>query len=161
VSDFHVPKGPPVLRHLFDMHAELSEPEVIGPVAEGMRMNFYVRGGWFRGERLRGEVCPVGGDWITLRSDGIGQLDVRATLRCDDGAMIYTWYSGLLHLAQDQRECFARGEMPAGPFRITTAPMYRCGDSRYAWLNRVQAVARGWADAGAVQYRVFSLDEDE
>ena len=36
----------------------------------------------------------MGGDWLTLRSDGVGILDVRATLEADDGALIYTSYSG-------------------------------------------------------------------
>ncbi len=55
-------------------------PEVIGPVPEGIRANFYVTGGEISGPRLQGTVRPVGGDWLTVRTDGMGILDVRATL---------------------------------------------------------------------------------
>ena len=69
---FNVPEGPPQLTHLCDMHVDIGPPEVIGQVSEGLRMNFYVTGGWMRGPRLTGKVLPVGGDWITIRNDGVG-----------------------------------------------------------------------------------------
>jgi hypothetical protein len=45
---------------------------------------------------MRGRLRPVGGDWLLIRTDGVGVLDVRATLELDNGAMIYTTYGGLL-----------------------------------------------------------------
>ncbi len=158
MSTLHVAPGPPRLDHLFDMRAELGAPELIGEVAEGLRLHLYVTGGWFRGPRLSGEVLPVGGDWFLLRRDGVGQLDVRATLRTEDGALIYTWYSGLLYLDRAQREVAAAGGVPTGEFRLATAPMYRTGDARYLWLNRTLAVAKGWSDGTSVEYRVYRVD---
>ncbi|RMF24760.1 MAG: DUF3237 domain-containing protein [Deltaproteobacteria bacterium] len=158
MSVLRVPEGPPHLVPLFEMSVDLAAPEIIGPVPEGVRMNLYVTGGWFRGERISGKVLPVGGDWLTLRADGVGQLDVRATVETDDGALVYTWYSGLLYLGEEQRRALERGEMPGGPFRLVTAPMYRTADSRYAWLNQVMAVGRGWSDGSTVEYRVFAVD---
>jgi len=35
-------------------------PEVIGPVAEGIRVNFYLAGGEIRGPRCQGKLLPVG-----------------------------------------------------------------------------------------------------
>jgi len=161
MSTLRVPEGPPGLVPLCEMSVELGTPEIIGPVPEGIRMNFYVTGGWVRGERLSGKVRTVGGDWLTLRADGVGQLDVRATLETDDGALVYSWYSGLLYLSDDQRRAFEGGEMPAGPFRLVTAPMYRTADPRYGWLNQVLAVARGWSNGSTVEYRVFALEPGE
>ena len=44
---------------------------------------------------------PGGGDWLTVRTDGFGILDVRATLESDDGALIYMAYSRLGDLGED------------------------------------------------------------
>ena len=46
--------------------ATLSEPEVIGPVAEGLRLNVYVTGGEVLGPRIKGKIRPVGADWLTV-----------------------------------------------------------------------------------------------
>lgn len=154
---FHVPEGPPQLTHLCDVHVDLGPPEIIGPVPEGFRMNVYVTGGWFRGPKLTGTLLPVGGDWLLLRNDGIGQLDVRATGVTDDGATIYTWYSGLLRFSPEQQAALLEGSMPEGPFTLNTAPMFRTADPRYAWLNHTLAVSTGWGDAGVVQYRWFAV----
>jgi hypothetical protein len=40
------------------------------------------------GPRLNAKVCPLGGDWMTIRRDGVGVMDVRATLETSDGALI-------------------------------------------------------------------------
>ena len=46
-------------------------------------------GGHFEGPRLRGTVLPGGSaDWLLLRADGVLEMDLRATLRTDDGALI-------------------------------------------------------------------------
>jgi Protein of unknown function (DUF3237) len=62
------PIQPPMLDHLFSCQAMLHAPEIIGPVPEGIRVNFYVTGGTIEGPRLRGTTLPVGGDWLTIRS---------------------------------------------------------------------------------------------
>jgi hypothetical protein len=61
------------LEHIFSYVATLKNPpEVIGPVPGGIRVNFYVVGGEISGPRLRGKVRSVGGDWFTVRTDGVG-----------------------------------------------------------------------------------------
>ena len=40
--------------------ATLSPPEVIGPVAEGVRANFYVTSGEVTGPKMHGRLRPVG-----------------------------------------------------------------------------------------------------
>src|SRR6185503_14135752 len=63
-------------------------PEMIGAVPEGLRVNFYNAGGTVGGPRIRGKVRPVGGDWMTVRPDGVAVVDVRVTFETDDGALI-------------------------------------------------------------------------
>jgi hypothetical protein len=68
------------LEHILSYTGELANPpEIIGPVPEGTRVNFYASGGEVTGPKVRGKVRPVGGDWMTVRKDGVAILDVRAT----------------------------------------------------------------------------------
>ena len=86
------------LEHIFSYNATLAPPEVIGPVPEGIRVNVYATGGEVQGPRLHGKLRPVGGDWLLVRQDGIGMLDVRATIEAHDGALIYITYTGVIDL---------------------------------------------------------------
>jgi hypothetical protein len=57
------------LEHITSYNATLAEPEVIGPVAEGLRLSIYATGGAVTGPKVLGEVRPVGADWLTVRRD--------------------------------------------------------------------------------------------
>jgi len=102
------------LTHLFSYTATVRlPPEVIGPVPEGIRANFYGTGGEVLGPRVKGTIEPAGGDWLLIRRDGIGIVDVRATIKTEDGALIYTQISGLEDLGPDGYDKFLCGEFPS------------------------------------------------
>jgi hypothetical protein len=101
--------------------ASLRPPEIIGPVGEGIRVNFYVAGGEMTGPLVRGRVRPVGADWLTIRRDGVAILDVRATFESYDGALLYVAYSGITDLGEDGYQRFLDGQV--GPIlRLVTVP---------------------------------------
>ena len=88
------------LEYLFSFSFGLKlPPEVIGPVPEGIRANFYLTGGSVEGPRLKGKVLPVGADYLLLRKDGVAVLDVRATFESEDGALNAPYIWGI-HLTQ-------------------------------------------------------------
>src|SRR5829696_2751553 len=97
------------LEHICSYWATVTAPEVIGPLAEGVRVNVYVTDGEVSGPKMRGRVRPVGGDWLTLRPDGVGVLDVRATIELEDGALIYTTYNGVADLGAGGYDRFLAG----------------------------------------------------
>ena len=134
----------PRLEHLYDMHVDLEPPQAIGQTPAGTRQIFVVKGGTFEGPRLRGRIEPPGGDWLTRRPDGTGRLDVRVTLRTDDGAAILMTYRGITRPTESGTS-------------IRTAPLFETGDPRYAWLNAVQAVGVGGREGTAVSYDVYAL----
>jgi Protein of unknown function (DUF3237) len=101
------------LEHIMSYNATLAEPEVIGPLADGLRLNVYVTGGEITGPKVLGKVRPVGADWLTIRRDGIGILDVRATMETNDGALIYVTLDGTLDLGEDGYEQFLQGKLPS------------------------------------------------
>lgn len=150
--------GEPRLELLYEMHVDLEAPQVIGQTPVGMRQIFYVVGGSFEGPRLRGEVLPGGGDWALIRSDGVLQLDVRATVRSDDGALIYAFYYGLLDASQDvYRRIFAGEDVPVDEYYFYIAPLFQTAAAQYQWLNRTLAVGKGKVVPSGVEYRVFAL----
>ena len=83
-------------------------------------------------------------DWLTVSDNGTwGCLDVRLTLKTEDGAYIYVEYSG-------------RAEMETG--QIATAPTFQTSHEKYLWLNRVQAVAAGIVDGtGLLTYSLYEV----
>jgi hypothetical protein len=110
------------------------------------------------GPKMRGRLRPVGGDWLSLRPDGIGTLDVRATMELADGALIYTTYTGVADLGPDGYQRFLEGNPPAQvPLQIT--PRYYTGHSDYVWLNRLQCIGVGKADLQQlkVSYDIYAI----
>jgi hypothetical protein len=74
-------------------------------------------------------------DWILIGPEGTATLDVRATLRTDDGAIIFMQYNG--KVAADLSQGV---QLPA---TVYVAPRFEACDERYAWLNRIQAIGKG------------------
>ncbi|HSW14985.1 MAG TPA: DUF3237 domain-containing protein [Solimonas sp.] len=153
------PEFPLQAEHLFSMAATLQSPaELIGAVPEGIRLNFYVVDGHVEGPRLRGRLRPVGGDWFTLRRDGIGQLDVRVTIETGDGALIQATYEGIGDCGIDGYEAFLRGELPR-VLPLRTAPTLRTAHPDYQWLHRLSCVGLGEVDLERyeVRYDIYAV----
>jgi hypothetical protein len=111
----------------------LADPILIPDTPAGMRVIAEVEDWTVEGERLNAKLRGhAAADWLTVSAQMIGTVDVRGLLETDDGAVIYTYYSGRLDLSQGP------GTSPA-----YSAPLYETGDERYAWLNKIQAVAKG------------------
>ncbi len=100
----------------------------IGSTPNGKLSIFPVTGGSFEGERLRGKVLAGGGDWVTTKSDGTIELDLRATLETDDGALIHMTFTGV----RDDANNYFR-----------TLPRFETAAAKYAFLNRLLAVGIG------------------
>jgi hypothetical protein len=146
------------LEYLFSYWATLAPPEVIGPIAEGIRVNFYVTAGELSGPKMRGRLRTVGGDWLLLRPDGVGLLDVRATMELDNGALIYTTYGGVVDLGPDGYNLFLKGILPPRP-DLRIVPRYYTGHPDYLWLNRLQCVGVGVFDVAQsrVSYDIYAM----
>jgi len=148
----------PKLDHLYDMHVDLEPPQVVGPTPQGMRQIFIVKGGTIDGPKLKGELLPGGGDWALLRSDGAVQLDVRATMRTEDGALIYGYYSGLIIASMAIYGRILGGEdVPLSEYYFYTNPMFQTSAPQYEWLNKIVGIGRGKVIPNGVEYRVWAL----
>lgn len=131
------------LEHLFSYTGTLANPpEFIGPLPEGIRVNFYSSGGEFKGAKIRGRIRAVGGDWVTVRKDGVALLNVRATFQTHDGALILVTYQGLIDFGADGHDRFLHRDLPARA-QIRTTPCFLTSHPDYAWLNRLHCLGIG------------------
>jgi len=147
----------PRLDHLYDMRVDLEPPQVVGETPLGVRQVFIVKGGTFSGPRMRGAVLAGGGDWATIRPDGVLQLDVRATVQTDDGALVYAYYGGYIHPVSAAMRAAAGEDLPLGDYYFYTSPMFQTGSPQYQWLNRTMAIGRGKVIRSGVEYRVWAV----
>jgi len=147
VSSAHTavePPRTPAFEYLGRLRADIGTRTVVENGPQGTRTIAQIVGGRFEGPRLKAAVQPPAGDWITNRPDGSYRLDVRLTLKTDDGALILVTYNGI-------------GQTTNTGASLRAAPLFETGDSRYAWLTRLQAVAVGERTGSTVEYEVYAL----
>ena len=134
----------PAFEYLGTLLAETGTRTVVENGPQGTRTIVQVVGGRFEGPRLKASVQTPAGDWITNRSDGSYRLDVRLTLKTDDGALILATYNGI-------------GQTTAAGASLRVAPLFETGDPRYVWLTRLQAIGVGERVGTTVKYDVYAL----
>ena len=139
-------EGPrsPALEYLGTLRAETGTRTVIENGPQGTRTIVQVVGGSFEGPRLKASVQTPAGDWITNRADGSYRLDVRLTLKTNDGAVILVTYNGI-------------GQTTSAGASLRIAPLFETGDSRYVWLTLLQAVGVGERVGTTVKYDIYAL----
>jgi len=120
----------------------VGEAQVVGKTPKGVRRIMPLTGGRFEGPKLNGEVLPFGADWILIRSDGLIELDVRATIKTDDGEIIYAQYKGIY---DPSRKYFC------------TVPIFETSSEKYSWLNKSIYVGLGSAEPGKVIYKIYQI----
>ena len=146
-------------RLLMTLHVNVGTTQSIGAVPHGTRRIALIGGGTFEGPRLRGTIVPDGSaDWLLLRSDGVLELDLRCTLRTDDGALISMSSFGLRHGPPEVIAALARGE-PIDPTRyyFRAVMRFETAEPTLAWLNRILALASGARERRAVRLDVYEV----
>ena len=103
-------------------------------------------------------MLPGGGDWVLVRKDGVSQLDVRITLRTDDGALIYVTYRGISTMTPEMRQRILKGEVVnPSEYYFRTTPVFETAAEKYAWLNKLVAVGVGRRTRTGVEYSVYAI----
>lgn len=133
------------MRHICDLHIDLSPPLEIGEAAPGFNQRIIrITGGSVTGERLNGTVLEGGADWQIVYKDGIAELDARYIVQTDDGALIDVRNWGLRHGPEDVIARLAKGEeVDPKLYYMRTTPRFRAAAPRYNWLNKVVGIGTG------------------
>jgi hypothetical protein len=143
---------------LFEMRVEIDESQEVGATPHGTRLIVPIKGGTFVGPKLQGAVLPGGGDWILMRHDGARELNIRETLRTDDGHLIYLSSRGINTLSPEIVQRIRRGEAIApSEYYFRTTPVFETGSERYGWLNRIVAVGIGTRVPTGVVQTVYTI----
>ena len=149
----------PKLVYECQYHADLYFREIgNGPL--GHRVWAGIKGGTVEGDRIKGELAPVGGDWMIIAPDGFGQIDVIIQFLTHDGAAIHVTYKGLLEITPAVQALIEGGDQPTdyGDQYFFTGLRMETGDERYTWVNQTVFVGQGRVVPGpAVDYKVFRL----
>ncbi len=145
-------------RLLMTMQVAVGSIEKVGAVPLGTRGVATISGGTFEGPRLRGAVLADGGDWTLLRADGVLELDLRLTLKTDDGALIYLTSFGLRYGPPDVIAALARGEtVDPSTYYFRTTPRFETAHQKYAFLNRLLAVSSGDRRPDGPIYTIYEI----
>jgi hypothetical protein len=111
---------------LFEMSVDLvEEAQVVGTTPHGIR-------------RIR-------------QIKGAREIDVRVTLRADDGHLIYAISRGIFDVSPETFQRILQGEaVDPAQYYFRTTPLFETASEKYGWLNRIVAVSVGRQAAPAV-----------
>src|SRR5471030_3102462 len=146
-------------RPLMSMYVKVGTALSVGTGPHGTRRTVPLAGGTFEGPRLRGTILPGGSaDWLLLRPDGVLELDFRATLRTNDGALISMKSFGLRHGPPEIIAALGRGEMvDPSTYCFRTMPRFETAHPGYSFLNRLIAVSIGDRRAEGPVYTIHEV----
>ena len=143
--------------YLMTLYAPLDPPQ---QVDSSLVIRNVRAGGWVKGSKISGALIPPAADWLRVMPGGNLRLDVRATIRTDDGALIFITYNGIISRSKEASERLAKGEtLTSKDQYFITAPTMQTSAESYSWLNHVQCVGkmvevRGGENA-FVKYDIF------
>jgi Protein of unknown function (DUF3237) len=145
------------VEHLCDLRVDL-EPAQMIQTKIGLRMVFIAKGGRLEGPKLAGELLPGGGDWLLVGEDAIGRVDVRATIRTDDEALIHYTAGGVIQVPPDGVQRLEAGErLPFEETYVRTTPKFETADERYEWLNGLVVVGHNELSKDQIDYRMYRV----
>jgi hypothetical protein len=148
----------PELEFLYHVDVELGPPVAIGNVSHGQRLIVPVTGGKFEGPRLSGKILPGAADWLLIRADGVGELDVRGTLETNDGALIYVTYRGYVTNVPSILPRWSQGEeIPRDEYYFAATPYFETAAPQYNWLQQTIVISTGSLVRGGVAYDTFAV----
>jgi hypothetical protein len=132
--------------------------EVVGIMPDSFRINWHVIEGSFAGPGMEAIVLPGATDWSRIRIDGVGTVDVQATLETLTGERIYTRYGGLFDLGPDGYARALRDDFDPFPPVVVT-PVYVTAAERFEWLNRAQCIGVGRIDMSTLrlEFDVYAI----
>jgi Protein of unknown function (DUF3237) len=133
--------------------------EVVGPLADGLRINWRFEEARFVGPVLEGAFLPGAADWMRIRPDGVGIVQVLGCIETRTGARVYTSYGGIVDLGRDGYARALRGESDPLP-SFVGAPTFATADKELEWLNRAQCLVVGRVDMKAlrVEYDAYAIE---
>jgi Protein of unknown function (DUF3237) len=135
-------QGPTVTietEYLMTLEAPLDPAQ---PVGQRVIVNVPA-GGAIHGPKINGTLIPPAGDWLVPMPDGSLRLDVRGTIKTDDGELIFVEYNGVIVSSKEVMDRFNKGEVITSKDEyFVIAPRFTTASKKYEWINQLQAVGK-------------------
>jgi hypothetical protein len=142
------------LEFLFHGDLNLDMPQNVGEGPHGNRQVIRVVSGTIDGPRINGTTLPMSGDWLLLRHDGVGELNVRSTIKTNDDHLIYMHYDGVMHARPEVMQAMFQGQPIAREdLYLRMAAFFETSSPQYAWMNRILAV--GYAVVALPKFNLY------
>jgi hypothetical protein len=141
--------------YLMTLYAPLDAAQEIDP---SLYVSNVRPGGWVKGPRINGTLLAPGGDWFRVLPSGASRVDVRATIKTDDGALIYISYNGVFKDSEETEARAAKGEvLISKDMYFVIAPTMQTSAKKYDWLNGVQCIGKmvSYKSDSFVKYEIF------
>ena len=85
-------------------------------------------------------------------------MDVRATLRTHDDALIHYESRGIIKIPADGVQRLAAGQvLPFAETYTRTTPKFETSDGRYSWLSKVVALGCNILLPNHIHYRIYRV----
>jgi hypothetical protein len=127
-------------------------------IDSSLEVNNVRPGGWVKGPRISGTLLAPMGDWSHALPSGAFRLDVRGTIKTDDGALIYISYNGIYQASEEVEARASKGEvLTSKDMYFVIAPTLQTSAKKYDWLNAVQCVGKmaSYKDGSYVKYDIY------
>jgi hypothetical protein len=152
----------PQLEFAMRIEADL---EVGQPIDEGMQI-VNVPGGRVEGPGVSGEIVPPTADWLGVDPDGLMRLDVRMSVKMENGDYIYITYTGRIVPNDALAQGIESGNTVQGSdIYFVNNPVVRTGSKKYGWMNKAMFVGRNASvrfaseeKLGQVVYEVYKVN---
>jgi len=141
--------------YLMTLYAPLKASQEID---SSLEVNNVRPGGWVKGPRIKGTLLAPAGDWSRILPSGVARVDVRATIKTDDGALIYISYNGIFKDSEETEARAIKGEvLTSKDMYFVIAPTMQTSAKKYDWLNGVQCIGKmvGYKNDSYVKYDIF------
>jgi len=134
----------------------------LGPSQQfGTKILAPFEGGEIVGPAIEGRILPGGGDWLTTRPKGISELDVRITIKTNDGALVYMFGAGRRVLDPALAATLTTFEdwaaLDASSYYLRLLPTFETAEQRYEKLNGIVAVGIGRFTAAGVAFDLYEI----
>lgn len=132
--------SPPKLKYVMTYQGDVDPGD---PIAKDLVI-FNVPGGWVKtASGGSGKVIAPCADWVKILPSGDFKMDVRCSVKMDDGSVISLDYSGLIKFTEASQAKFQKGELitSSDAYWITN-PVMRTSSEKYAWVNDAMLVGK-------------------
>ncbi len=139
-------------------HVDWRQVIDVGVTPHGIRQIICIKGGTFKGPKLKGTVLPGGGDWFVRRADQMVELDVRCVLRTDDNHLMYCCLRGINEMTAEVAIKAMTGQsVDSSKYYFRVTAVTETGSEKYSWLNRIVAVGVGKLIPAGVEYEIYAV----